>query len=81
MNGQVTFVGVAVIAKQYFMFYSVAAAHRLILPRTLVKVSLAVGDGLVVFAMRFFEHHCAKSADSQGVLVETALCVCFYVPA
>lgn len=42
---------------------------------------LAVGVGLVVFAMRFFEHHCAKSADSQGVVVETALCVCSYVPA
>ena len=42
---------------------------------------LAVGVGLVVFAMRFFELHCVKSAESQGVVVEIALCVCSYVLA
>ena len=42
---------------------------------------LAVGVGLVVFAMRFFEHHCAKSAESQVIVVEIGVYVFSYVPA
>ena len=46
-----------------------------------MKVVLAVGVGLVVFAMPYFEVPCAKSAASLGLVVKIVLCVCSYVPA
>ena len=42
---------------------------------------LAVGVGLVVFAMLFFEVPYVKSAASLGIVVKIVLCVCSYVPA
>ena len=81
MNGQVVFVGVAVIPKQSGMYYAVAAAQWLILPPTLVKVVLPVGVALVAFAMPFFEVPCAKSAASLILVVQIVLSVCSYVPA
>ena len=48
---------------------------------TLVKVTLAVMVGLVVFAMRVFEVPCAKSIASLGLVVKIAFYVYSYVRA
>ena len=42
---------------------------------------LAVGVGLVVFAVHFFEVPCARNTAFLGLVVKIVLCVCSYVPA